>query len=59
MSISLNKKYQLIDLSKKEHSVKQLQKLFKCRKNQVYDTLKNQNKIKQEWLKGKFVSVYF
>jgi len=59
--LSLNKKYQLIDMSKKGHSVKQLQNLFKCGKksSNVYDTLKNQNKIKQEWLKGKFVLVYF
>lgn len=33
-------------MNKKGHSVKQLQKLFKCGKIQVYDTLKNQNKIK-------------
>ncbi|XP_060880691.1 tigger transposable element-derived protein 6-like [Metopolophium dirhodum] len=39
-------------MSTKGHSVKQLQNIFNCGKTQVYDTLKNQNRIKEEWLKG-------
>uniref|UniRef100_A0A2S2PSY6 Tigger transposable element-derived protein 6 n=1 Tax=Schizaphis graminum TaxID=13262 RepID=A0A2S2PSY6_SCHGA len=50
--LSLNEKYQLIDMSTKGHSVRQLQNIFNCGKTQVYDTLKNQNRIKEEWLKG-------
>ncbi|XP_008179833.1 tigger transposable element-derived protein 6-like [Acyrthosiphon pisum] len=39
-------------MSTKGHSVRQLQNIFNCGKTQVYDTLKNQNRIKEEWLKG-------
>ncbi|XP_050059747.1 tigger transposable element-derived protein 6-like [Aphis gossypii] len=38
-------------MSTKGHSVRQLQNIFNCGKTQVYDTLKNQNRIKEEWLK--------
>ncbi|CAI6346337.1 unnamed protein product [Macrosiphum euphorbiae] len=39
-------------MSTKGHSVRQLQNIFNCGKTQVYDTLKNQNRIKEEWLNG-------
>jgi hypothetical protein len=56
--LSLNEKYQLIDISTKGHSVRQLQNIFNCGKTQVYDTLKNQNSIKEEWLKGNFIFLF-
>lgn len=51
--LSLNDKYQLIEISEKGHSVKYLQNIFNCGKTQVYNALKNKNKIKEEWIKGK------
>jgi hypothetical protein len=54
----LNEKYQLIDMSTKGHSVRQLQNIFNCGKTQVYDTLENQNRIKKEWLKGNFIFLF-
>lgn len=56
--LSLDDKYQLCKMSENGSSVKHLQNLFNCGKTQVYNALKNKNKIKEDWIKGKDIFVF-
>jgi hypothetical protein len=51
--VSLNEKAKVIEAKGKEKlSVRDTMMQFKCGKTQVYNTLKQKNKIMKEWLQG-------
>jgi hypothetical protein len=51
---SLNKKVKIIEAKEKDKlSVWEIMMWFKCGKTQVYNTLKQKDKIMNEWLRGK------
>ena len=50
---SLNEKIKVIEASEKNKlSVREIMLRFKCGKTQIYETLKNKDKIRDEWIKG-------
>ena len=52
-TLSLKSKIDLIKCSEeKKLTPKQLVIQFKCGKTQVYEILKNKDKIKEEWMRG-------
>jgi Mor family transcriptional regulator len=53
--LSLNEKIKVIEESEKGNSAKSLMNTFKCGKTQIYNIIKNNIKIREEWLKSKFI----
>jgi predicted DNA-binding protein YlxM (UPF0122 family) len=53
VALSLNEKVKVIEAKEKDKlSVREIMKRFKCGKTQVYNTLKQKDKIMNEWLQG-------
>lgn len=53
VSLTLNEKMKVIEASEKDKlTVREIMLRFKCGKTQIYDTLKNKDKIREEWMKG-------
>jgi hypothetical protein len=51
--LSLNDKVKVIEAKEKDKlSVWKMMKLFRCGETQVYNTLKQEDKIMNEWLQG-------
>jgi transposase len=53
VALSLNEKVRVIEAKDKDKlSVREIMKRFKCGRTQVYNVLKQKNKIMNEWLQG-------
>jgi predicted DNA-binding protein YlxM (UPF0122 family) len=53
MAVSLNEKVKVIEAKEKDKlSVREIMMQFKCGKRQIYNTLKQKDKILNEWLQG-------
>jgi predicted DNA-binding protein YlxM (UPF0122 family) len=53
VALLLNKKVKVIDAEEKDElSVREIMMRFKCGKTQLYNTIKQKNKIMNEWLQG-------
>jgi hypothetical protein len=53
VALSINEKVKVIEAKEKDKlSVREIMMRFKCGKTQVYNTLKQKDKLKNEWLQG-------